>query len=253
LATYGWSGISLSTAINEHERQEKHDDAENIYKQAIQGRLKTLGPDHDSTMHTMANLAGEYQKQNKLDQAAELYADVLEVRRRKLGTEHSTTLTTINDLAAVYQKQGKTEQAVELYREVLDASRRALGRGHPDTLASTNKLAWAFATSPDAKLRDPARALELAAEVAETSPKTASYRGTLGTARYRTGDWQGAIADLEKTINLRKSDDSTNANEGFFLAMAAQREGPGPRLIRQGPAVDGEGELEQHRAEALPR
>jgi hypothetical protein len=28
-------------------------------------------------------------------------------------------------------------------------------------------------------------------------PKKADFRGTLGAARYRAGDWQGAIADLE--------------------------------------------------------
>jgi hypothetical protein len=59
----------------------------------------------------------------------------------------------------------------------------------------------------------------------ESSPKTADFVGTLGTARYRTGDWKGAIADLEKAIGLRAPDDPMNANVGFFLAMAHWRLG----------------------------
>ena len=69
-------------------------------------------------------------------------------------------------------------------------------------------------------MRDPARAIELATPAVEKSPKTAIFRGTLGTARYRTGDWKQSIADLGKAISLRKPDDPEKADEGFFLAMA---------------------------------
>jgi tetratricopeptide (TPR) repeat protein len=88
-----------------------------------------------------------------------------------------------------------------------------------------NSLAWDLATAADAKYRDPPRAVELARKAAELSPRNPSYWGTCGTARYRTGDWKGAIADLEKAIGLRTPDDPFNANEGFFLAMAHWRLG----------------------------
>ena len=48
-------------------------------------------------------------------------------------------------------------------------------------------------------------------------PKEASYWNTLGTARYRAGDWQGAIEALEKSMQLRSGGD---AFDWFFLAMA---------------------------------
>jgi len=51
-------------------------------------------------------------------------------------------------------------------------------------------------------------------------PLDVAVRGTLGTARYRAGDWKGAIVDLQKAIGLRQADDPVNAFEGFFVAMA---------------------------------
>jgi hypothetical protein len=60
----------------------------------------------------------------------------------------------------------------------------------------------------------------LAAKAVTGNPKNADYRDTLGTARYRAGDWKGAIGDLEQALRLRKADDSANSSAGFFLAMA---------------------------------
>ncbi|MFO0888643.1 MAG: tetratricopeptide repeat protein [Isosphaeraceae bacterium] len=47
-----------------------------------------------------------------------------------------------------------------------------------------------------------------------------AFLGTLGTARYRCGDWKKAISDLEKVVGSRSEDNPINASEAFFLAMA---------------------------------
>ena len=44
-----------------------------------------------------------------------------------------------------------------------------------------------------------------------------SYWNTLGVARYRAGDWKGAVAALEKSMPLRRGGD---AFDWFFLAMS---------------------------------
>src|SRR5581483_3438237 len=108
----------------------------------------------------------------------------------------------------------------KLSEETLTLKLAKLGPDHHDTLISMSNLAWMLATTPDVQLRDPRRAVELAAKAAQTEPTTVGYRGTLGTARYRADDWKRAIADLEEAISLRRPDDPADANEGFFLAMA---------------------------------
>ncbi|MBC7851937.1 MAG: hypothetical protein IAF94_00730 [Pirellulaceae bacterium] len=74
-----------------------------------------------------------------------------------------------------------------------------------------------MATSPDPKERDGAQAVRLAEQAVKLNPNEGLYWNTLGAARYRAGDWQGAIVALSKSQELQR------ANEGFdwfFLAMA---------------------------------
>jgi hypothetical protein len=80
--------------------------------------------------------------------------------------------------------------------------------------------------------------------------------GTLGTARYRTGDWKGAVADLEEAIGLRNPDHPHNAYNGFVLAMAHWQLGEKDKarawfdksVVRMANGLQGE-----RGAEALPR
>jgi uncharacterized protein HemY len=80
-----------------------------------------------------------------------------------------------------------------------------------------NSLAWLLATCPDAKVRDGARAVELAKKAVERAPKQEAYHNTLGAAHYRAAAWNDAVATLEKSMELRNGGDSS---DWFFLAMA---------------------------------
>jgi tetratricopeptide (TPR) repeat protein len=57
----------------------------------------------------------------------------------------------------------------------------------------------------------------LAKKAVEQAPKNGVYWNTLGAARYRAGDGEGAIAALEKSMELRKGGSSL---DWFLLAMA---------------------------------
>jgi tetratricopeptide (TPR) repeat protein len=79
-------------------------------------------------------------------------------------------------------------------------------------------LAGLLANCPDARLRDPKRAVELAQKSAtELDPPSAWAWHVLGSARYRTGAWKDSIAALEKSIELRK--DGGDSFPWFLLAM----------------------------------
>ncbi len=84
-----------------------------------------------------------------------------------------------------------------------------------------NKLAWNLTTDPDINQRDPAQALPLAEKAVAAEPKNSSYLTTLGVARYRTGNFGGAIESLTRSLDGREPSGPT----GFFLAMAHARLG----------------------------
>jgi WD40 repeat protein/predicted Zn-dependent protease len=84
-----------------------------------------------------------------------------------------------------------------------------------------NETAWFLATAIDPKLRDPARAVELAKQAVERAPKEGAYWKTLGVAQYRAGDWKAAVAALDKAEALGAGDGTAK----LFLAMAHWRSG----------------------------
>lgn len=57
----------------------------------------------------------------------------------------------------------------------------------------------------------------MARKAVEANPQSASYRNTLGVARYYAGDWKLAISDLEQSVSLGKRGSSFDF---LFLAMA---------------------------------
>jgi tetratricopeptide (TPR) repeat protein len=104
----------------------------------------------------------------------------------------------------------------EKWPEAIDACKKALAID-PQQANARNTLAWLLATCPDAKLRDPSQAVALAKKAVERNPYGGGYHNTLGAAHYRAGDWNAAIAALEKSMALGKGG---NSNDWFFLAMA---------------------------------
>src|SRR5262249_14672071 len=76
-------------------------------------------------------------------------------------------------------------------------------------------LAWALAMNADPKVRDPVRALQFAELAVTAEPKSGLCWTTLGAARFRAGNLDGAIEALKRSITLTKM---TPAN-GFVQVM----------------------------------
>ncbi len=112
-----------------------------------------------------------------------------------------------------YQKLGKWEQAVADYHEAIRLAPQPPWQ---------NELAWLLATCPEAKVRNPARAVALAQQAVDASPKDGTFWNTLGVARYRAGDFKGAVEALDKSAELRRGGDPY---DWLFLAMAHEKRG----------------------------
>ena len=118
-------------------------------------------------------------------------------------------------LAFQYTIQKRTGEAhqehllsVEQFRE---AVRRATGG------KQLNEAAWRLANCEDREAVDAAEAVALAQQAVAREPEIGPYWNTLGVARYRAGDWRGAVGALERSIALRSGGD---AYDWLFLAMA---------------------------------
>jgi tetratricopeptide (TPR) repeat protein len=82
--------------------------------------------------------------------------------------------------------------------------------------------AWFLISCPDPQFHDASRAVQLTLNGIEASPSGADCWSALGVAQYRAGDWNAAIAALEKSTQL---DENLRGPNGPFVAMALWRSG----------------------------
>ena len=75
-----------------------------------------LGPEHPSTLTSMANLASTYWNQGQWEEAEELNVQVIETRKRVLGLEHPSMLTSMANLARTWKSQSWSEEQMENFK-----------------------------------------------------------------------------------------------------------------------------------------
>ena len=81
--------------------------AEELAGEAAQKWRDILGPDHPSTLTSMANLASTFWNQGRWEEAEKLFVQVMETSKTKLGADHPATLTSMANLALTYRNQGR--------------------------------------------------------------------------------------------------------------------------------------------------
>src|SRR5438477_539797 len=109
------------------------------------------------------------------------------------GTGASLTATTCasrrrpspTSPSSLRYSRGITYAAFGQYDKALADYQTALEVAPPSYAGAHNALAWLLATCPEAKRRDPNRAVKLAQQAVQLAPKDANCWGTLGTAHYR--------------------------------------------------------------------
>ncbi len=211
---------SMNNLANSYAALGRHAEALKLHEETLDRRKASLGLDHPDTLASMNNLAISYDTLGAHAEAVKLREETLALVKSTFALGHPRILAAMSNLAQSYHALGRYAESIKLYEETLALVEATLGGKNPNTMLVMNNLAWLLATAEDVRYRDPARAVELAAKAAQLSPKNPYFSSTLGIARYRSGDWKQAVVDLEKTISLRGPDDSSNANEGFFLAMS---------------------------------
>ncbi len=168
------------------------------------------------------NLAATYCAHHKVGRAREMLgkaAALLEALASEYPWEPSYRIQLANTYglaAALSTSVNQPAQAREEYARVAEQYRLAVEHG--PTAGTLNDYAMLLADCPDASVRDPARAIDLARRATALAPEEGAIWNTLGLACYRAGEWRPAAAALEKSVALRRGGD---AYDWFFLAMAS--------------------------------
>jgi tetratricopeptide (TPR) repeat protein len=125
--------------------QVKSREGEAMYKRALAGYEKALGPGHTSTLRTINNLGNLYRDQDRLAEAEAMYERALAGFEKALRPEHTSTLHTINNLGNLYRDQDRLTEAEAMYERALAGYENALGLDHTSTLNTVHNLGCLYA------------------------------------------------------------------------------------------------------------
>jgi tetratricopeptide (TPR) repeat protein len=116
--------------------------------------------------------------------------------------------------AEAHFHRARALQALERRSDAMDAYETAVRAGHQDPQLANN-LAWFRATTTEAELRDPVRAVEMARLAVKRRPMDRACRNTLGVALYYAGANKACVETL-----LPSTRGDGDSFDWFFLAMA---------------------------------
>jgi len=208
--------------------------AEAAFRLAIES--STPGPDHRAIRaEALEGLGATLAESGRMDEAEhaleEALATRLDLASEGYDADRLADLAACHEfLARVLSGSGRSGRAIEERRKALDLRSALLAARPRDPgfrarrVAALNDLAWLLAAEADGAVHDPEAAVALATEATRETPEDPSCWNTLGVARYRAGDWAGAVEALEHSVALAPRGGDT-AFDHYFLSMACRRLG----------------------------
>jgi tetratricopeptide (TPR) repeat protein len=185
--------------------QGRYEEAEALYRRALEIGERTLGPEHSNTATALNDLAGLYSDQGRYREAEPLYRRALEIRERTLGPEHPDTAAALNNLAGLYRIQGPYEEAEALYRRTLEIWEKALGPEHSNTATALQDLARLYVDQ--GRYEEAETLYRRVLEVRERTlgpehPDTAAALDDLAQLYRHQGRYEEAEALLRRTLEV---------------------------------------------------
>ncbi len=227
---------SLALAL-ELEAEGDRGGAEPAFRLAVEASADPVaaGVDpRDCHAEALAGLARALIGEGRHDEAAAALREALAVRLSLASGGHDPSR--LRDLALGHETLARALGDAGHAREAIEERRlgleiwSSLTVAHPRSaeylglrVDALNDLAWLLATDAEGPLRDPAAAVDLAAEAAREAPGNPSCWNTLGVARYRAGDWDGAVEALLHSVEIGPA--GGTAFDHYFLAMACRHLG----------------------------
>jgi len=94
---------SLNNLAGLYRAQGRYDEAEPLYRQALELRRELLGERHPQVATSLNNLAYLYESQGRYNEAEPLYLEALAMLAQAVGTDHPNFQTVLGNLVAFLQ------------------------------------------------------------------------------------------------------------------------------------------------------
>jgi tetratricopeptide (TPR) repeat protein len=94
----------------------KHRQAVSLWRRAVRGLERAIGPQHPDVAVVLHNLAALQQACGRLAEAEQSYQWALTLKKQLFGRKHLDVALTAHNLAMLYSAQGRYAEAVPLLR-----------------------------------------------------------------------------------------------------------------------------------------
>ena len=134
-----------ATALNEHaltlRTMGRYEEAELLYRQAIEIDKATIGEAHPDFAMRLHNLAALLEAMGRYEEAEPLYRQAIEIGKVTMGEAHPDHAQHLNNLGVFLVGRGRFDEVPDLCRDAVRISRASLGDDHPDTKTRAGKFA----------------------------------------------------------------------------------------------------------------
>ncbi len=127
-----------------HGLQERHQEAELLYRQSLDICQRCFGTNHPNTAFTLSQLAVACREQERYGEAESRFLQALEIKKHHFGTDHPDIAFSLYHLGWLYREQRRYAEAETVLLQALEIRQRHFGDDHPLTAFTINSLAWLY-------------------------------------------------------------------------------------------------------------
>jgi len=120
----------------------RSDEAQALYRRALEMLHATLGPDHPALVHPRGSLAETLSARGDHAGAESLYRETIASRRRVYGAEHLTVAAAMTALAQELGRDGRYVEAESVFARTLAMENRLVEGNHTLKAFTLSALGW---------------------------------------------------------------------------------------------------------------
>ncbi len=163
--------------------------------------------DHAESYYSIGNA---FRQKGDIEEAIVQYRKAIELRPDDAKTH--------NNLGNALRQEARLEEAEQEYEAALSSQ--------PNFVLAENNLAWSLATAADPKLRNGAKAVQLAEQaVMATDGDNPVFLHTLSAAYAENGDFEKAIATAQDALKIADANGITDLAESLRTKIALYQSG----------------------------
>ena len=201
-------GVASMTLGGVYGNLGEFEEAERLYRRALEIRIAARGEDHSSVAATLNNLGNLYYDLQRWPEAEQAHLRAIAIKEKALGPEHFFVAQSLNNLGNVYVAQERLEEARELHRRALAIKSNKLPADHIEIGASHHNLgdialAQGDVVAAEERYREGLRIFQSTLEPGH--PYLAYSFVGLGAIREEQGDVELAAAFYRRALRIRRS------------------------------------------------